>query len=1524
MSLSSSSEVLLFVPICAAGISACIFAAQIVAQYAQGEPGRAPSTSHTSSDDARGRSSLVKRVAGLGGLTSTVLSVLRALSCVVLLAISIYASTTSSAPSLGQFALCATYAYTAVVSFLSLASSPWNTKASPHLTVVLLATWLTYLYRDMWPLATYYLEPADEQNLLFWTAFVALSVCAVIVPLTLPREYVPYDPEDPTPNPNPEQTCSILSRVFFNFLNPVVWDGYRSPRQVVERLPPLCDYERMKHMSKRSAPYLDPLDPRSSRHVFWGLLRLYKWEYFELWFHLILLSLAGFLTPIGVNRILHYLETGGEGATIRPWFWILTFFTSFAATALVSGRYMFIALRILVEAQNTLTQLIFEHALRVRLSTDIGTPSGAEASESASVIVEAAESDTDTTPGEGQSASKGGANAARTAHIHSSVAGRINNLVSSDVSNLENGHGWIMAVWFTPLQIVLSMIFLCVLLGWSALVGVGTMVVMLNLPGIIATYSHRLQEKRMAKSDARVGLITEVMGSAIRMVKLFGWERKIGERIDERRREELHALRNFRLLSLVNSVSNVLITLVTMIATFASYTLVAKGELTASKVFSAIEVFLTLQDHLRGWTASVPSCIQAKVSLDRITDFLRKTELLDSFVELDLVQQQGSASALSDPSIIGIRDASFTWNTAAPAGPFVSQQTFKLCIGGELVFQRGRINLVVGPTGSGKTSLLMALLGEMHYVPLGTNSYVSLPRDKGVAYHAQESWILNETIRNNILFGAPFEQERYNAVLRQCALERDLSLFEAGDRTEVGERGVTLSGGQKARITLARAVYSNAEILLLDDVLAALDVHTAHSIVEECFQGDLVRGRTVILVTHNVALAAPIADFVVSMGADGRIKSQGTMRNVLERDSELSAEVTGEKSQGKEADDAEGEAQNESGKQQLSGKLIVAEEVAEGHVAWSSLKLLLANTAKGPGLAAFWVTFLVAFLGSRCLSILNTWVLGLWAREYEMHDPAQVSVSYYLALYAAVSASSVLFLIVARMVYMYGTLRASRIIHQALIDTVLNATFRWLDKTPYSRIITRCTQDIATVDNQIPDGFFFLIEITATMLLKFCAVILVSPTFAGPGVLVFVLGGLLFQIYMKAQLPVKRAMSNDKAPVMGHISAAIDGLVSIRAYGAQDAFRQESYRRLDRLTATSRIYRNLSKWISIRAELLAAGFMACLTAYLVYVSGQDASSIGFSLSMADGFSHLILWFFLTMNDFQVEANSLERIHQYLVIEQEPESTDSGVPPAYWPASGSLRVEKLSAAYSKGGPQVLHDITFELKPGERVGIVGRTGSGKSSLALSLLRSIPTNGTVYFDGRPTDSVNLDALRSNITIIPQVPELLAGTLRENLDPFFQHDDATLNEGLRAAGLFSLQSNTDAARLTLDSHVSSSGSNLSVGQRQIIALARAMVRRSKLIILDEATSAIDYNTDAIIQESLRKEVPKDVTVLTIAHRLQTIMDSDQIMVLDAGRIVEFGPPTELLRDSRGLFTSLINASGDKDKLGAMVTDNG
>ncbi|KAF8139182.1 P-loop containing nucleoside triphosphate hydrolase protein [Mycena galopus ATCC 62051] len=1415
-----------------------------------------------------------------------------------------------------------------------------------HVNCVLFLVFCVYFYRDLVPLATFAGVPADlGEDWRLWAKIGLLFITAVIVPLFTPRQYIPVDPSNPQAILNPEQTASIFSFAFFFFLDHIIFLAYRQSQLQEEELYSLCDTDTAAHLKQRSFTYLDNFSgSKSRRHIFFGLMRVFHREFTILAGILVLRVLTNYSGPYAMNRLLQYIEMRDQDAPVivRPWVWIGLIFIGPIIGSLAFQTYIFINTRTLVRVEAIITQLVFAHSLRIRMkaetteaedadgdapavespssaartgsdteSTETVTPENVENSEGDSTTVQASSSSIKSTASKQPvKTAKEEVKKQEDKKSGGSLVGKINNLVTVDLGNIVDSRDFLVLVIYIPLQLGIGIWFLHLLLGWAVWVGVGSIVLLAPVPGYMAKLVQSVQKERLKRTDERVQSVSEAV-NVLRMIKLFGWEQKMKARIGDKRDSELIWIQKRRLIDMASNLVNVGIFVLVwnLLANFPAKTLIMGQPLNASKVFSSMTVF----DMLRFITGWLNNLMTGKVSLDRVDDFLKKTELLDAFNE-----KENSIFYPVDPSSderIGFRNAKFSWSDESDGSLTRSRRQFQLKID-EVLFAQGRINLVVGPTGSGKTSLLMALLGEMHFIPSSPDSWYNLPRSSGVAYAAQESWVLNETIRSNIVFDTPFDEKRYRKVLYQCALEPDLKLFQAGDQTEIGEKGLTLSGGQKARLTLARAVYSKASILLLDDVLAALDVHTAQWIVEKCLSGDLIENRTVILVTHNVALTRPIADFVVSFGSDGQVHSQGTISEITKRGS-LAAQIHKDQQvldKTQQEIDAEAPVSVST-----EGKLIVAEEVQLGHVSASSLKMyFLAMGGKYP--LFFFAAFFGGLFFQQFFVTLRTWQLGYWAKQYDDRPAEDVDVIFNLSIFVGIVFISTAAVAIVFIYLVFGQLRASKVIHNNLIDSVLRAPLRWLDVTPTSRIIARVTNDVRAVDDSLANQFWPLTSLIVSMTVKFAAVVIYAPVFFFPGLLVGALGAWVGQIYIAGQLPVKRFMSNTRAPVLAHFGAAVAGLVSIRAFGAQSKFATESLSRIDRYTRAARNFYNLNRWVSVRVDILGSIFSTGLATYLVYVTHSRAGDAGFLINMAVTFTQMLLWAVRTTNEFEVQGNSLERIQGYINIEHEKAATEAGKPPAYWPASGDLQVQGLSARYSEDSPKVLHDISFHIKAGERVGIVGRTGSGKSSLTLSLLRCIPTEGSVKYDGLETSELNLDALRSSITIIPQVPELLSGSLRANLDPFGQYDDVELNYALRAAGLFALQNEMDEGRITLDSAISTGGTNLSVGQRQIFALARAIVRKSKILILDEATSAIDYRTDSIIQNSLRQELRGDVSLITVAHRLQTIMDADKIMVLDAGRIVEFDNPKELLGIKDGKLRALVEESGDREALYTMA----
>ncbi|KAG0140699.1 hypothetical protein CROQUDRAFT_664859 [Cronartium quercuum f. sp. fusiforme G11] len=845
--------------------------------------------------------------------------------------------------------------------------------------------------------------------------------------------------------------------------------------------------------------------------------------------------------------------------------------------------------------------------------------------------------------------------------------------------------------------------------------------------------------------------------------------------------------------------------------------------------------------------------------------------------------------------------------------------------------------------------------------------------------------LLSDTIRNNILFGSIMNSTRYEEVLKACALVPDLLTFTDGDLTEIGDKGTVLSGGQKARISLARALYSPAKFLLLDDILSAVDSHTGQHLFENVLTGNLMKDRTCILVTHAVDLCLPGAGYVVSLD-QGEVIYAG--KPTLSKTNSLIFDQGAEDSTKAKLESVSHQEQTieelaEPSDPQLSviatkatQKLVEDEEQAVGAVSWTVYKLYF--KALG-GFFPIAIT-LILYAGSEFGNAISNWILKEWAgandtkakslesnwmvmkfiynpiitvttlsREvpellywHRSHEnigtlDSHAQVDKYIQWYTLASVITLFLQLLRQFYFTMRSVKAARKIYDCLIRTVLNAKVRFFDTVPTGRILNRFTKDVQTMDRDLADNLIYLTNDIIAAIAILCVVVVVLPI----GFLVVCLGASLFYavigyIYLASTREIKRSESTARSPVISTCTECLQGATSIRAYGDIGRWTELAFRHIDQYNRSYFMLWVCNRWLSSRIDVAAAFFAFAVTVWMIQ-NDVSAALAGFALSYVISFNIKTLWVVRWWSINEINMNSLERIHEYLDIDQEPKS--GVLPPAAWPSrNGSIEVENLSVCYAKNLPRVLKGVSFRVEPGEKIGICGRTGSGKSTLALSFFRFIEAEeGRIVIDGQDISKLDLATLRSRLTIIPQESVMFTATIRWNLDPFSEHEDSRIWDALRRVGMaapLGIVNETTARSGTsgsgeneiawitsLDLEVEDGGRNFSTGQRQLLAIARAILKlqNNSILILDESTASLDAESDEKIQKTIRTEM-ENATILCIAHRLKTIVDYDKVLVLGQGEVLEFGKPAELLSKEGSAFKQLCERSGNLEELKKMA----
>ncbi|KAF4451488.1 putative YBT1-Vacuolar, `full-size` ABC protein [Fusarium austroafricanum] len=1150
-----------------------------------------------------------------------------------------------------------------------------------------------------------------------------------------------------------------------------------------------------------------------------------------------------------------------------------------------------------------------------------------------------------------------------------------------------------------PTQLVIAIVLLWQVMGLSAIPGIIVMVLLLPINYGLARGFTITSKRILAATDKRTNVTNEVLQN-IRIIKYFAWEQRFGRIIDVKRQLELKALRSrFMIWALAVAIWNSVPVLITFFS-FLVYTQVEKKPLKPSIAFTAMSLFMLLRVPLDQFGDMFAHVQETKVSIDRVEEFLQEEET-DKYIQLGLdnLDEEGVRR-------IGFNNATLTWGGKDTVADDDSR-AFRL-MDLNVDFQIGKLNIIAGPTGSGKTSMLMGLLGEMTlleggvYCPGGRSREDVHPDPETglantIAYVAQSAWLVNANVKENILFSAPFDEQRYRNVIVACALERDLEILDHGDETLVGEKGITLSGGQKQRISLARALYSNSAHLLLDDCLSAVDSHTAQWIFANCIRGPLMRNRTCVLVTHNTSLCVPSSDYVVLL-ENGRVDMQGPSAKVIASGklgeeiqkshpgsaipsripsrvpSSIGDDETAVNGQGDAIDgvDSSKKTQNKPNKDAME------ETKATGSVKWPVLKLYLESM--GPWW--FWIVAIFVFISQQVSGLAtNLWVRE-WSNQYvdgghvdvrphaysttqfskvsfaniaqlgSMEDTPEplngaifmqggyhgVNAMYYLTVLAAIGIAGALAALFRDLWIFLGSLTASKRIHDRLIASVTRAKFKFFDVTPLGQLMNRFSKDLEAVDQEIAPVAIGVISCGISLAMTVGLIAAITPKFLYAAVGIAILFYLIAAFYLRASRDLKRLEAVQRSPLFQQFGETLSGMTTIRAYGDERRFIRDN---LEKVNTQSRPFIYLwacNRWLAFRADLVGdlVAFFAGM--FLILNLGKtDAGAAGISLSYALSFTESVLWLVRLYAINEQNMNSMERIKEYLDVEQEADAIiEDSRPPADWPRKGSVEFVNYTTSYRKELNPVLQNISLKIEPQEKVGIVGRTGAGKSSLALAIFRALEADkGKILIDGLEIGSIGLQDLRENITIVPQDPTLFHGTIRTNLDPFDQYTDDQIFAALRRVQLIgpdeSLTSpptptatqpgspNSPTAKtnknlfLNLQSPVAASGSNLSQGQRQLLCLARAMLKSPTVLVMDEATASIDYATDSKIQDTIRELTG---TVITIAHRLATIVDYDKVLVLDKGQVVEYAHPWELINNKEGTFRSMCEMSGELDVL--------
>ncbi|XP_061827424.1 ATP-binding cassette sub-family C member 4-like isoform X3 [Nerophis lumbriciformis] len=1059
-------------------------------------------------------------------------------------------------------------------------------------------------------------------------------------------------------------------------------------------------------------------------------------------------------------------------------------------------------------------------------------------------------------------------------------------------------------LWIGPLQTAMVIVLLMYWIGPSCFAGIAVIFVLIPVQTMFGRLFSTLRAETAVLSDDRIRTMSEVI-TGIRVIKMCGWEKTFAALVDEVRRMEISSVMKSSYLRGLNMASFFVAIKLIIFITVCVYVLTG-NQLSSSKIFMAMSLYGAIRLTITlFFPYAIEKVSESLISIRRIKTFLLLDEVAPQHLGLPVAEKKDA--------MLKIQDLICYWDKIQEA-PTLQNVSFNV--------RPGQLLVVIGPVGSGKSSLLSAVLGE-----LSQGSGVVKVRG-ALTYTSQQPWILPGTIQSNILFGKELNRQKYDRVLRACALKRDMELLPGGDLTSVGDRGSNLSGGQKARVSLARAVYRNADIYLLDDPLSAVDAEVGKHIFEECICG-LLRNKPRVLVTHQLQYLKAAHQIVVlkegqmvASGTYGELQSSG-----LDFSSLLKEEENQEERQSIDiryprtlSDDSVSMSSSHCSLMEEEPLTLTAQPTEEE---WRSqenigLQLYVKYFRAGANVLVLFLLILLNAL-AHVTFVLQDWWLAWWASAQQKQHvnitqhlngslPAQLDLDLYLSVYAGLTAASVVFGFVRSLVYFSILVKSAQTLHNSMFEAILRTPVHFFEINPIGRILNRFSKDMGYLDSVLPWTF---VDFTQVFLQVFGVIVVSSiiiPWILIPFVPLFAAILCLRRYFLQTSRDIKRLEATTRSPVFSHLSSSLQGLSTIRAFRVQEWFQKMFDDYQDLHSEAWFLFLTTSRWLAIRLDGICSIFVA-VTAFgcLYFREVLDPGAVGLALSYAVTLTGMFQWGVRQSAEIENMMTSVERLVEYTELKSEAAWETDTMPPPDWPTTGFITFDSVNFSYSANDPLVLQNLTLVFTSREKVGIVGRTGAGKSSLISALFRLAEPEGRIVIDGFQTSDVGLHTLRQRMSIIPQDPVLFTGTMRKNLDPFKQHTDEDLWNALQEVQMKAV---VEDLPNKLDTMLAESGLNFSMGQRQLLCLARAILRKNRILVIDEATANVDPRTDSLIQQTIRDRF-QECTVLTIAHRLNTIIDCDKILVLDAGKVQEYDEPYVLLQNEDGLFYQMVQQTG-------------